>query len=49
MKRDFELIRKILLDVENYTPTSILDTEPLLLEYAEYDACIVNEHIYLLI
>lgn len=49
MKRDFELIRKILLDVESHVSNSVWDTTPIILEYAEYDPCIVNEHIYLLI
>lgn len=46
MKRDFNLIRKILLDVQSFPPNN-RDSS---LEYeGEYDKDIVNEHIELLI
>ncbi|MDA8093308.1 MAG: DUF2513 domain-containing protein [Betaproteobacteria bacterium] len=46
MKRDFELIRKILREVENWPA----DAPPGSVEFpGEYDLCNVNEHLALLV
>lgn len=47
MERDFELIRKILLAVEQAPPQQI---SPLTISFnGEYEQAVVNEHVYLLI
>ena len=47
MERDFELIRKILLVVEEAPPQHI---SPLTISFnGEHEQAVVNEHVYLLI
>jgi len=45
LKRDFDLIRHILIDVENMAPGAILQR----CEYPEYDEKTISEHVRLLI
>jgi hypothetical protein len=45
MKRDFDLIRRILLDVENMPPEGILQR----FDVPEYDHTTIGEHVRLLI
>lgn len=45
MKRDFDLIRRILIDVETMSPGDILDR----CEYPGYDQTMISEHVRLLL
>lgn len=45
VKRDFDLIRRILIDVEKMSPGDILDR----CEYPEYDHGMISEHVRLLL
>jgi hypothetical protein len=45
MKRDFDLIRRILIDIENLPAGGTLDR----LSYPDYDQATINQHVALLL